>query len=91
MKASLFQQTSSVKRINCLLIQQQERSQTFTRVSMCPEYTNGKISEPPIQVKCKIDTGAGSNIMPIYVFRKLCLAMFDSSGKALKEQKLDVD
>ena len=30
-----------------------------------------------------------SMFMPIYVFRKLCPAMFDSSGKALK--KLDAD
>ena len=51
---------------------------------MCPEDTNGKISGPPFVVKYKIDTGVGANIMPIYVFRKLCPAMFDSSGKALK-------
>ena len=56
---------------------------------MCPEDTNGQINGPPIEVKCKIDTDAGANIMPVYVFRKLCPAMFDSSGKALK--KLDAD
>ena len=56
---------------------------------MCPEDTSGRINGPPIEVKCKIDTGAGASIMPIYVFRKLCPAMFDSSGKALK--KLDAD
>ena len=60
--------------------QHRERSQAFTRISMCPEDTNGKINGPPIEVKCKIDTGAGVNIMPIYVFRKLCPAIFDSSG-----------
>ena len=37
----------------------------------------------------QIDTGASANIMLIYVFRKLCPAMFDSNGKALK--KLDAD
>ena len=56
---------------------------------MCPEDTNGKINGPPFHVKCKIITGAGADIMPLYVFRKLCSAMFDPSGKALK--KLDED
>ena len=69
--------------------QQREKSQAFTGISMCPEDTNGKISGPHIEVKCKMDASAGANIMPIYVFRKLCPAMFDSSGKALK--KLDAD
>ena len=50
-------------------IQQRERLQAFTRIRMCPEDTNGKINGPPIEVKCKIDTGLG--VMPIYVFRKL--------------------
>ena len=62
-------------------IQQRETPQAFTRISMCPEDTNGKISGPPIEVKCKIDTGTGANIMHIYVFRKLCPAMLDFSGK----------
>ena len=42
-----------------------------------------------IEVKCKIDIGADANIIPMYVFRKLCPAMFDSSGKGVK--KLDGD
>ena len=70
-------------------IQQREGSQAYTRRSMCPGDTNGKINGPYIMVKCKIDTGAGANIMSLYVFGKLCPAMFDSSDKALK--KLDAD
>ena len=70
-------------------IQQKERSQAFTRISMYPEDTNDKVNGPPIEVKCKIDTGAGANDMSLYVFRKLCQAMFVSSGKTLK--KLDAD
>ena len=34
---------------------------------MCPEDTNGKINGPPIEVKCKTDTGSGANVIPIYV------------------------
>ena len=56
---------------------------------MCPEDTNSKINGPHIEVKCKIDTGAGAAIMPIYVFRKFYLAMCDTSGKTLK--RLDAD
>ena len=56
---------------------------------MYPEDTNGKINGLPIEVKCKIDTGPGANVMPIYVFRKLCPTMFDPSGKVLK--KFDAD
>ena len=56
---------------------------------MCPEGTNDKINGPPIEIKCKIDTGAGANIMPIYIFRKLFLIMFDSSVKALKKHDAD--
>ena len=51
---------------------------------MCPEDTNGKIIEPPIGVECKVDTSSGANVMPIYVFRKLCPAIFDFSDKALR-------
>ena len=47
-------------------IHQREGSQALTRKSMCPEITNGKINGPPIEVKCKTDTGAGANIMSIY-------------------------
>ena len=52
-------------------IQEGERSHAFTRINTCPENTHGKINGPPFEVKCKIDTGEGANIMPIYVFRKL--------------------
>ena len=51
-------------------IQQRKRSQAFTRISMCPEETNGKIIGPHIEVKCKINTGVGANVMHIYFFRK---------------------
>ena len=70
-------------------IPERERSQAFTRISMCPEDTNGKSNEPSIELKCKIDTGSGANVMPAYVFKKLCPAMFDSSAKALRKSDTD--
>ena len=32
-----------------------------------------------------MDTGAGANVMPVSVFRRLCPAMFDFNGKALEK------
>ena len=46
-------------------IQQRERSYIFRKLSMCQKDTNSKISRPPIEVKCKIDTGSGANVMSI--------------------------
>ena len=40
---------------------------------------------PNIEVRCKIDTGAGANVMLLSVFRESCPAMFDSTGKALEK------
>ena len=38
---------------------------------MYPEDADGKINGPPIEVKCKIDTGAGANIIPLYVYSEI--------------------
>ena len=39
---------------------------------------------PTVQVRYKIDTGAGANVMPLNVFRMLCPAMCDYTGKSLE-------
>ena len=54
---------------------------------MLSEDTEGKVIGPTIDVKCKIDTGASANMMPITTFRKLCPAMCDFSGKPLRNSK----
>ena len=66
-------------------IQKRQKSQAFTTVSMLPQDTEGKTIGAPIDVKCKIDTGAGANVMPVSIFRKLCPDMFDAKGKALEK------
>ena len=38
---------------------------------MLPEDTEGKITGPAIETKCKIDTGTAANVMPIYTFRAI--------------------
>ena len=70
-------------------IHQRQRSQTYTRVYMVPEATKGKWTGPNVEVKCKIDSGTSANVMPISVFNRLCLAMFDSTWKALERFKSD--
>ena len=64
-------------------IQQRQKSQAFTIVCMLPKDTEGKITGPAIDSKCKIDTVTAANIMPISTLRKLCPAMFDANGNAL--------
>ena len=41
------------------------RYQAFTRVSMYPTDTSGKTAGKPIEMKCKLDTGASVNVMPL--------------------------
>ena len=49
---------------------------------MLPEDSEGKITGLAIETKCKIDTSADANVMPISTFRKLFPAMFDTNGNA---------
>ena len=51
---------------------------------MLPKDTEGKVTGCATDIKCKIDTGAGANVMPISTFSKLCSVMFDFSGKPLE-------
>ena len=52
---------------------------------MLPEDTEDKVISLAIDVKCKINKGAGVNVIPISTFRKLCPAVFDSTGKPLEK------
>ena len=54
-----------------------------------PEDIEGKVIGPAIYAKHKINIDASSNVMPISTFRKLCPAMFDSSGKPLEKLSAD--
>ena len=56
---------------------------------MVPEDRKGHKTGPNIEMRCKIDTVASANTMPISVFRRLCTAMLDFTGKAL--EKFDSD
>ena len=50
---------------------------------MIPEDTKGNRTGPNIEARCKTGTGISADVMLISVFRSLCPAMLDSSGKTL--------
>ena len=58
--------------INCLII------------LLLPEDIKGNRKGHNVEVRCKFDTSEDANIKSISVFRKLCLAMFASTEKALE-------
>ena len=51
---------------------------------MVPEDTKSNRTGPNIEVQCKINTGAGSNFVPISVFRRLHVAMFFATEKLMR-------
>ena len=65
-------------------IDHRQRSQACTRVCMVPPDMKGSRKGSNVEVRYKIDTGAGENVIHISVFKRLCAAMFDSTGKLCK-------
>ena len=48
-----------------------QKSQAFTFVNMYPTNLQGKNTGPAQQFKCKIDSGAGANLMSLDDYKKL--------------------
>ena len=46
-----------------------KRHQAFTRASMYPTDTSGKTAGKPTEMKCKLDTGASVNVMPLAAYK----------------------
>ena len=46
-----------------------KRHQAFTRVSMYPTDTSGRTTGKPTEMKCKLDTGASVNAMPLATYK----------------------
>ena len=57
------------------------RYQTFTRVSIYPTDTSGKATGKPIEMKCKHDTGASVNVMPLAAYKVINPSEFDKDNK----------
>ena len=47
-----------------------QKSQAFTYVNMYPTSLQGRNTGPARQVKCKIDSGAGTSLMSLDEYKK---------------------
>ena len=59
------------------------RYQAFTRVSMYPTDTSGKITGKPIEMKCKLDTGDSVNVMPLAAYKLINPSAFYKDNKPI--------
>ena len=58
-----------------------KRYQAFFRVSMYPTDTNGKTTGKPRKMKCKLDTGASINVMPLTAYKLINPSEFHKGNK----------
>ena len=59
------------------------RYQAFTRVSMYPTDTSGKTTGKPTEMKCKLDTGASVNVMPLAAYKIINPSEFTKDNKPI--------
>ena len=75
--------TSSIPKGNLDVhtVHKQKRHQAFTRVSMYPNDTSVRTTGKPIEMKCKLDTGASVNVMPLAAYKLINPSEFDKDNK----------
>ena len=61
-----------------------KRHQAFTRVSMYPTDTSGRSKGKPIEMKCKLDTGASVNAMPLAAYKIVNPSEFTKDNKPIR-------
>ena len=61
-----------------------KRHQAFTRVSMYPTDTSGRTTGEPIEMKCKLDTGASVDVMPLAAYNLINPSEFDKGNKLIE-------
>ena len=61
-----------------------KRHQAFTRVSMYPTDTSGKTAGKPIEMKCKLDTGASVNVMPLAAYKLINPSELDKDNRPIR-------
>ena len=59
------------------------RHQAFTRVSMYPTDTSGRTTGKPIEIKCKLDTGASVNVIPLATYKIINPSEFTKDNKPI--------
>ena len=77
------------KNVNVDSVHQKQKSQAFTYVNMVPTNRQGKNSGPSREMKCKIDTVVGANLMSLDDYKKVNLSEFDESGYSLAQYSHD--
>ena len=77
--------TSSIPKGNLDMhtVHKPKRHQAFTRVSMYPTDTSGRTTGKPIEMKCKLDTGASVNVMPLAAYKLINPSEFDKDNKPI--------
>ena len=64
-------------------VYQKKKSQAFTFINKYPTSLQGKNTSPALQVKCKIDSEAGANVMSFDDYKKVNPSEFDETGNSL--------
>ena len=81
----VHENTSSISKGNLDVhtVHKPKRHQVFTRVSMYPTDTSGRTTGKPIEIKCKLDTGATVNVMPLAAYKLINPSEFDKDNKPI--------
>ena len=69
--------------LDVLTVHKPKRHQAFTRVSMYPTDTSWRTTDKPIEMKCKLDTGASINVMPLAAYKLINPSEFDKDNKPI--------
>ena len=64
-------------------VYQKQKSPAFTFINIYPTSLQGKNTRPAQQFKCKIDTGAGANVMSLDDYKKVDPSEFEEAGNSL--------
>ena len=67
--------------LNVHTVHKPKTYQAFTRISMYPTDTGGKTTGKPIEMNCKLDTGASVNVMPLAAYKLINPSEFDKDNK----------
>ena len=69
--------------LDVFIVHKPMRYEAFTRVSMYPTDTSGKTTGKPIKMKCKLDTGASVNVMPLAAYKLINPSEFTKDNKPI--------
>ena len=64
-------------------VYQKQKSQAITYINIYPTSLQGKNTGPAQQFKCKIDSGAGANVLSLDDYKKANPSEFDEAGNSL--------